>query len=221
MQCLLLQVLGSLVQQAITVVRVIGMSPWRQSIGLPQLLVEMVQTMTRLLRDADALLEQIPHVLDMLGLLLQESGLKGVFQCVVTVLVSCFAEAEDIFQMALLNLQCLVHRLDGVDRVIRPFDLGGRDVRRRGAPSTLDQVVFKPHAVRKALDGGALPETASGSASELIQGRCSQGNRRCETVQRHIGTSAVGTQLAEEEPTLLLKVDMSTDGLIIPRRHRC
>ena len=41
------------------------------------------------------------------------------------------------------------------------------------------------------------------------------GYEHGEAVQRYVGTSAIGTKLAKEEPTLILKGNMSSNSLDI------
>jgi hypothetical protein len=45
-----------------------------------------------------------------------------------------------IFEDLLLSLQSRIYGFDGINRVIRPLDIGRRDVTWLGSTATLDQV---------------------------------------------------------------------------------
>jgi len=128
----------------------------------------MVDTMTRLFRDSDALLQQVSHILDVLRLLLQESALDHILQSVVVRFVGRLAQADEVFQEGLLDLECFVDRLDGVDWVVGPGDLGGWNVRRLRDAAPLDEVALEPLAVGEALSGGPLPEPESVSVIRTL-----------------------------------------------------
>lgn len=78
----------------------------------------------------------------MLRLLLQESRLNRILQGIVTMLVGRLAQAKKVLQEALLDLESLVDGLDGVDWVIRPGYLRGRDIRGLRAAATMDEIAL-------------------------------------------------------------------------------
>lgn len=198
----------------VNVVRVIGRAPRHHTLRSAQLLVEMVESMAGLLRDPDTLLQQVSQVLDMLRLLLQEPALNHVLQSIVTVLVAQLAQADEVLQKSLLDLEGFVHGLDGVDWVVGPFDLGGGDVRGFGTAAALHEVALEPLSVGEALSRGPLPEPErlSGRWTSIMK-EMKGGNEHGEAVQRYVGTGAVGTELAEEVPALPVERDVSSDAL--------
>ncbi len=102
----------------------------------------MIEPMTRRFRDSDTLLQQVSEILHMLRLLLQESRLDRILQGIVTMLVGRLAQAKKVLQEALLDLESLVDGLDGVDWIVGPGYLRGRDIRGLRAAATMDEVAL-------------------------------------------------------------------------------
>jgi hypothetical protein len=174
----LFQLHDSFGKQLIAMVRAISLPPRHTALALPQFLVQMIQSMTSLLRDTNALLQEIAKVLDVLALLAQEALNNRVFSRHVIELRRRLAQADQVFREALFELQRFVYGLHRVDGVVWPTDLWGGDVSRLAAAATLHQVAFQPSGVGHAFGCRALPKPRVNC--QMVSGISLGGSRRSQ-----------------------------------------
>lgn len=136
----------------------IGRSPRQLAFAFPQLPVKLVQSMARRLRHPNHLLQQITQVLNMLRFLAQEARLDCILGRRIVVLHRNLAHPDKVLRQSLLNLQCLVHRLNRVNGIIGPLDLRCGNVAWATAAASLEQIEFEPVGVSVAFGGAALPK---------------------------------------------------------------
>lgn len=138
----------NLLRRLILPVGIIQPIPRRTTLAVPQLFIQDIDPRPGLLRHARHLLQQVAQILDVLGLLAQEPRLHRILQGRVAAPLGERAEPLDVFQQALLHQQGLLGRLDGLDGVIGPFDVGGLDGCGLGATTAGDEVIFPTSACR-------------------------------------------------------------------------
>jgi hypothetical protein len=125
-------------KQFIRLVRIVKVCPRHDTIIGTKLLIKMVKTMACLLANTNTLLQQIAHVLNVTRPLAQEATLNGILERVVVGLLRSRTETMEILENFLLDLQSRMNRLNWVDGVIRPLDVGRRDIAWLGSAAALD-----------------------------------------------------------------------------------
>lgn len=155
----------------IMAIRVVLECPRDNSIAVSQLRIEQIQPHPGLLGHSGDLLQQIAEVLDMPGLLAQETRLDRIDQRRLAALLGHLAQPLQILQDPLLDGEGLPARLDGLDRRVWPLALGRLDRSRPAAASARHQVLLHPVEVDQTLLGASFKQPFCLSAWLLSQTR--------------------------------------------------
>ena len=193
-------------------VRIILGTPRDGTTAVPQLPVEHIQPSPRLLGHSGYLLQQIAEVLDLPGLLAKETRLERIAEGRLSALFGHPTQPLEILQDALLNAECFLTRLDGLDRRIGPLALRCLDGRGFATSSTRDEVFLQPADVGQALPASISkqPSCMSAQCSFIRAGACVHR----EAMETDIGPGTIRSEFAVEHPSTQFLVDVASHGLL-------